>query len=312
MTKWVDSSRSGTSQSSLSINIKVQADMLLPIRILTHNIRYAANDLAKGEKPWSIRCPRLCAELVYHSMNPAESFICLQEVLHNQLVDIHKALSNSAATGSSWSYIGVGRDDGKIAGEYSPIFYRSSTWKLEEWKTVWLSETPDRPSRGWDAVCNRLVTIGVFRHHENGESVVIMSTHLDHVGATSRAESAKLLLGLVREYQASGSPSKRIPVLLAGDFNSTPDDVAYKIMTAPGSDVEDISTWIPKDKRYGNEMTYTSFGEGWAPSLIDFLFCNKNDVCLLNTFAVLENRFDDGIYISDHRAVVADLKVFIS
>lgn len=290
----------------------VTAVPYLPVRILTHNIRYATNSPLEGEKPWSIRCPRLCAELIYHSMNPAETFICLQEVLHTQLEDIHKGLNDSATGGSSWAYIGVGRDDGKQAGEYSPILYRPSTWKLEEWKTVWLSETPDRPSRGWDAAFNRLVTVGVFRHHENGGKVVVMSTHLDHVGVTSRAESAKLLLELVSRYQASGSPSTCVPVLLAGDFNSPPDDVAYKIMTASEPHMADLRTRVPKDKRYGNQMTYTSFGGEGRPSLIDFLFCNKRDGCLINTFAVLENRFDDGIYLSDHRAVVADLKLVTS
>jgi endonuclease/exonuclease/phosphatase family metal-dependent hydrolase len=244
-------------------------------------------------------------------MNPAETFICLQEVLHSQLEDIYKALNDSATEGSSWSYIGVGRDDGEKAGEYCPIFYRSSIWKLEKWKTVWLSETPDRPSRGWDAACNRLVTVGVFRHLDNGRKVVVMSTHLDHVGVTSRAKSARLLLDIVSNYQASGSPLNSVPVLLAGDFNSPPGDVAYKTMTASGSHMADISTWMPKDRRYGNEMTYTSFGGEANRSLIDFLFCNKTDGCLLNTFAVLENRFDDGIYLSDHRAIVADLR-FVS
>jgi endonuclease/exonuclease/phosphatase family metal-dependent hydrolase len=285
---------------------------LLPLRILTHNIRYDTDHPFRGEKPWSIRCPHLCAELVYHSMNPAESFICLQEVLYNQLQDIHKALNDSATAHRSWSYVGVGRDDGKRAGEYSPIFYRPATWKLEESKTVWLSETPDRPSRGWDAACNRLVTIGVFRHYESQEKVVVMSTHFDHVGAKSRANSAKIILGLVDKYQASGDSSKRVLVLLAGDFNSSPDDDAYKIITAPGSNLADISTLIPKEKRYGNRMTYTSFGGEGAPSIIDFLFWNKNDVCLLHTFAVLENKFDDGIYLSDHRAVIADLTFVIS
>jgi endonuclease/exonuclease/phosphatase family metal-dependent hydrolase len=285
---------------------------LLPLRILTHNIRYDTNRPVRGERPWSIRCPLLCAELVYHSLNPAESFICLQEVLYNQLEDIHRALNDAATARPSWSYIGVGRDDGKRAGEYSPIFYRPATWKLEESKTVWLSETPDRPSRGWDAACNRLVTIGVFRHYETQEKVVVMSTHFDHVGVKSRANSAKLILELVDKYQASADSSKRVLVLLAGDFNSPPDDVAYQIMTAPGSNMADISTLIPEEKRYGNRMTCTSFGGQAAPSIIDFIFWNKNDVCLLHTYTVLENKFDDGIYLSDHRAVIADLTLVIS
>lgn len=288
------------------------ATLTLPLRVLTHNIRYDTRNPFRGEKPWSVRCPHLCAELVYHSMNPTESFICLQEVLYNQLEDIHNALNEAANLRPSWSYIGVGRDDGKRAGEYSPIFYRPAIWKLEDSKTVWLSETPDRPSRGWDAACNRLVTIGAFRHHETQQEVVVMSTHFDHLGVKSRANSAKLILELVGEYQISGDLSKRLPVLLAGDFNSTPDDVAYKIMTAPGSAMADISTWLPTDKRYGNRMTYTSFGGEAAPSIIDFLFCNKNDITVLQTFAVLESKFDDGIYLSDHRAVVADLTIVIS
>jgi endonuclease/exonuclease/phosphatase family metal-dependent hydrolase len=285
---------------------------LMPLRILTHNIRYATDSPFRGEKPWSIRCPLLCAELVYHSMNPTESFICLQEVLYNQLEDIHRALNDAATARPSWSYIGVGRDDGKRAGEYSPIFYRPATWKLEESKTVWLSETPDRPSRGWDAVCNRLVTIGVFRHYETQEEVVVMSTHFDHIGVKSRINSAKLILQLADKYRARGDPSKPVLVLLAGDFNSSPDDAAYKIMTASGSNMADISTLIPTEKRYGNRMTYTSFAGEGAPSIIDFLFWNKNDVCLLHTYAVLENKFDDGIYLSDHRAVIADMTLVIS
>jgi len=288
------------------------AAQTLPLRILTHNIRYDTGRPFKGEKPWSTRCPRLCAELVYHSMNPAESFICLQEVLYNQLQDVHKALNEAANARPSWSYIGVGRDDGKIAGEYSPIFYRPAIWKLEDSKTVWLSETPEIPSKGWDAAYNRLVTVGVFRHHDTQQKVVVMSTHFDHLGVKARANSAKLILELVKKYQESGDPSKRVPVLLAGDFNSSPDDAAYKIMTAPESIMADISTWLSKEKRYGNRITYTSFGGEAAPNIIDFLFCNKNDMTLIQTFAVLESKFDDGIYLSDHRAVVADLTISIS
>jgi hypothetical protein len=82
-----------------------------------------------------------------------ESFICMQEVLHNQLIDIQTGL------GSEWSYIGVGRDDGKEAGEYSPIFYRKGIWEVEKWRTVWLSETPDVPGKGWVSIPKRGSTV---------------------------------------------------------------------------------------------------------------------------------------------------------
>jgi endonuclease/exonuclease/phosphatase family metal-dependent hydrolase len=283
----------------------MESPQQIALRLLTHNIRYATSYPLEGEEPWSTRCPRLCAELRFHSMSPA-TIICLQEVLHSQLLDIHTALNDSS--GTKWTYVGVGRDDGKQSGEYSPIFYRPSVWTLENWSTVWLSDTPEKPSKGWDAGCVRIVTIGSFRHNETQRKVVIMNTHLDHEGIISRAESAKMILKLINEHQALSHIGDPLTLLLAGDFNSPPGDEAYKIMTSEGSGMVDVRKLIPKEKRYGNRTTFTSFGEpGSTPSLIDFIFCYKNNSVLFDAFGVLENRFDDSIYLSDHRAVVVDL-----
>lgn len=273
----------------------------IPLRLLTHNIRYATTNPFPGEELWETRQPRLTQELAFHSASIPATFICLQEVLHVQIVDIFSALNE----GDEWDYIGVGRDDGKKAGEYSPIFYRPSVWKLEKWRTVWLSETPDKAgSKGWDASSVRIVTVGIFRHANNNQPVIVMSTHFDDAGVVSRRESAKLILSLVDEYQASND----IPVLLAGDFNSTPDGDAYEIVTDPSSPMVDIRELIPKSKRYGNELTFTSFGTiDNTPSRIDFLFFNMHRLCFFKTYAVLPNKFDDGVYLSDHRAVVADM-----
>lgn len=90
----------------------------VPIRLLTHNIRYATNSPFKGEEKWDLRKSRLINELSFITAHCAESFICLQEVLHQQLVDILSGL-NSKKT--AWDFVGVGRDDGLKAGEYSPI-----------------------------------------------------------------------------------------------------------------------------------------------------------------------------------------------
>jgi len=97
-------------------------------------------------------------------------------------------------------------------------------------------------------------------------------------------------------------------ILLAGDFNSPPDDGAYQIMTSPDSIMEDIGIQVPREKRYGNEMTFTSFGYvDNVPSRIDFIFSRKGDKLRYETYAVLSNCFDDGVFSSDHRACVTDL-----
>jgi endonuclease/exonuclease/phosphatase family metal-dependent hydrolase len=294
-----------TPGKSIAQRSPIMESQPLNIRILSHNIRYATQRLEKGEKPWTTRCPRLCAELQFNSLNPATTFICLQEVLQSQLEDVHTYLNDSADSSSSWDYIGVGRDDGKNAGEFSPIYYRPEVWKLENWKTVWLSETPERPSRGWDAALPRIVTVGFFKNQRSQQRVVMMNTHFDHQGQKARANSAKLLLTLVEEYQIAEGSQKPLPVFLSGDFNSTPNEEAYKIMTAPDSIMTDVSTCIPQEKRYGHQLTFTSFGE-YRPGIIDFIFTNKTEACIQKTYGVLENKFDDGIYISDHRAVIAD------
>ena len=90
----------------------------LPIRLLTHNVRYATKTPVKGEERWGIRKARLVNELSYNTAHCAESFICLQEVLHQQLFDILASLNSKTM---AWTFVGVGRDDGVEAGEYSPI-----------------------------------------------------------------------------------------------------------------------------------------------------------------------------------------------
>jgi endonuclease/exonuclease/phosphatase family metal-dependent hydrolase len=273
----------------------------LPIRILTHNIRYATGDPFEGEKPWSSRKKLILDELRYNTLHSPESFICLQEVLHEQLVDLLAGLNST----DEWSYIGVGRDDGKQGGEYSPILFREKVWVVEQWKTVWLSETPEEPGKGWDAGSVRIATVGIFKHVQGRKRVVGVCTHLDNAGEISRRESAKLILEVIGNFTSTGClSSQRLPVFLAGDFNSEPSDEAYQLLNASDSiiqDSEQLAIW-----RYGNNSTYTGFGE--ESSRIDFIFVGPRgrDDWETKGHSVLPNRFDDEVYSSDHRAVVVD------
>ncbi|KAG6066566.1 hypothetical protein E4U32_005743 [Claviceps aff. humidiphila group G2b] len=303
----------------------------LPLRLITQNIRFAANHTARspGEHPWPIRCPKLCTQLHFLSASHNSPFLCLQEVLHAQLLDIQAHL------GPHWSYIGRGRGPHETDEEYSPIFYRVDTWTCRRSETRWLSETPDRPSKGWDAALNRIVTMGLFEHRETGVRVVVMSTHFDHRGTEARMRSARLLVRFAGEWSkaegdedededeedkeddeekmVAGARLKPPPpsaVLVAGDFNSQPGEEAYRTMTAPGTGMVDLSEMVPEGRRYGNYVTYTSFGEvGEVPLRIDFLFVREGMGVEVETFGVLGNSFDDLVRVSDHRPVVSDLRV---
>ena len=271
----------------------------LPIRLVTHNIRYATRSPFKGEEVWPVRAPRLINELRYHTLYNPEAFICLQEVLHTQLHDILSGLNDNGR--GNWEYYGVGREDGEKSGEYSPILYRSDVWNITHSNTIWLSPTPDRPSKGWDAASTRILTITTFKHVKSHRSIAALNTHLDDQGSQARYEAAKMIAYQVQKLAP-------LPVFLAGDFNSEPGEEAYSLLSSKDSPVFDLRAAVPKIARYGHNKTYTGFGyEGEPKKRIDFLFLSKNDDWKVQGYSVLESRFEDGVYNSDHRAVVGDV-----
>lgn len=288
---------------------------VLPIRVLTHNIRYATTSPFKGERPWAERKQLLLNEFQYEARHCQETFICLQEVLHNQLRDILAGLNQEAEPEApEWEYIGVGRDDGHEAGEYSPILYRPAIWELIRWETVWLSSTPELPSKSWDAASIRIVTIGVFTHRQSGKTVLAMNTHLDDQGSHSRFEAARIILGKISEYRHKvynhdGQTRAIFGTFLAGDFNSEENQEAYQELTVS---LVDAYKEVESSKRYGNDITWTGFGyEDEPASRIDYVLVKPSDnqswSLKVNGYAALGNKFDDGVLCSDHRAVVVDL-----
>ena len=284
----------------------------LPLRILSHNIRYATSSPFKGERPWPERRQLLLNGLQYNTRNQ-DSFICLQEVLHNQLTDILAGLNKAS---QKWTHIGVGRDDGHQAGEYAPIIYRPDTWELKHWETVWLSKTPHEPSKDWDAASIRIVTIGIFTHKASRLNALAMNTHLDNAGSRSRYEAAHIILDKIREYREGSHGPGISGVFLAGDFNSEETQEAYQTLTGEESTLVDSAKMVDPAEHYGNTITWTGFGyEDEPASRIDYILVGpggNSQACgpswKTQGYAVLTNRFEDvGIYCSDHRAVVADV-----
>lgn len=294
-----------------------------PLRIITHNIRYAATTLFDGERPWKERLPYLLRQFYHYvalPFAPAGTIICMQEVLHSQLRDL--ALSFDAElqpAGQTWSYVGVGRDDGQQAGEYNPIFYRPDYWKRIDSGTIWLSDTPNRPSRGWDAGSNRLCTILVLESRPKlfGKTmtILIMNTHLDNVSHKARQEGAKLILKFAKIWNARYETDR---IILTGDLNSTrdEDDGAWQVFNTSGSGFSDaeslLSGWRePPVKHFGDVTTFTGFdshGDGDDVGTLDFVHVGPGrGPVKVHSHTVVPNLFEDGIRCSDHRAVVVDL-----
>lgn len=296
------------SGSLLLAGLAAAKTVLVTPRLLSYNIRWAVPIPGAGEPHWTDRRAKLGAQLRYETAGRPEALVCMQEVVASQLRDV------SATLGPAWSSIGVGRDDGIEGGEFSPILYRPDTWRLVENSTYWLSETPDVVgSVGWDAALPRIVTVGRFEHVKTGLPLVYMCTHFDHVGQVARREAAGLLVRLAERYADANATASEAatPVFLGGDLNITPDNPAFLEMIADGhfSDVRDV---IDDGSIHGHFKTFTGFSERpfEQNTRIDHVFVWRADARDMNilTYGVLENRFDEGLWISDHRPVVVDVE----
>ncbi len=156
------------------------------VRIMSYNIRYDNPD--DGINAWGKRKENVASLIRFYQAD----LIGLQEVLYKQLTYLEQQLAG-------YGRIGVGRDDGKQQGEFSPIFYAKEKLALLDQGTFWLSDTPDRPSVGWDASMERIATWGQFRHEASGDTVFFFNTHFDHRGEQAREESARLLRSRIAE-----------------------------------------------------------------------------------------------------------------
>lgn len=190
--------------------------------------------------------------------------------------------------------VGVGRDDGARGGEFAAIVYRADRFERLAAGDFWLSETPERPSKGWDArCCNRLATWVRLRDRASGRVFVALSVHFDHEGAVARRESARLVLRRLHEIAAGD------PVICVGDFNATPASEPIGIMAAVLRDARQVSETPPR----GPVGTFNGFKRDAALlDRIDYIFLGPS--WRVRSYQVLTDTHNAS-YPSDHLPVVA-------
>ena len=245
------------------------------LKIISFNIRYNSWNNIDGENGW----PNRKDAVVKMILEEQPAAIGLQEALIDQLQYLDSALTH-------YRRIGVGRDDGKEAGEFMAIYYDTTRLELLSYRTRWLSETPDVPTKGWDAACYRTVTIARFRDRQSGKEFQYLNTHLDHMGKTARAEGVKLIVQLLKE----NSISDNVPVIVGGDMNSTIEDKIfqsfYHVNLKPARELTKNSSYVDTYNAYGKEKS----------ALIDHFFVREVKV---KQFRTLDGNY--GVpYISDH------------
>jgi endonuclease/exonuclease/phosphatase family metal-dependent hydrolase len=249
--------------------------------LCTFNIRYDARH-DKGAKSWEAR-RNLTAETI-KKINP--DILGLQEVLLPQLHFLKEKLPE-------FEHLGVGREDGKNGGEFSPLFFRKDKYKALKHGSFWLSETPEIPgSSSWDNRNIRLCTWGELRDQRTKKKITVYNTHWDHQGQQSRINSAALILSRMKTF-AHG------PTILMGDFNATERNPALKKLT----DANFSNAYLSLHSKQKNRNTFHPWnGKRAGQKTIDHLFLRGTGKVLQSW---IEHHHRGTMWPSDHFPVVA-------
>jgi endonuclease/exonuclease/phosphatase family metal-dependent hydrolase len=191
----------------------------LPIQVTqalvagSYNLRNDNKSDVENGNAWAQRLPVIAGLIRFHEFE----VLGTQEALHHQLLGLQKLLP-------AYSFTGCGRDDGHEAGEHTAIFFRKDRFNLLESGTFWLSPTPEKPSKGWDAHLPRICTWAKLAKVDGSGNLFVFNTHFDHRGAQARLESAKLILAKVQEI------ARDAPIILTGDFNVDQTSDSYRLL----------------------------------------------------------------------------------
>jgi endonuclease/exonuclease/phosphatase family metal-dependent hydrolase len=252
-------------------------------KIMSFNIRY--DNKWDTENSWELRKNKI-SKLIE---NYKPSIIATQEGLYNQVTFLDSALTD-------YTYIGIGREDGKTKGEFCAIFYNTKKYKVIKQSTFWLSDTPNKVSVGWDAALERISTYALFENLETQEQTYIFNAHFDHQGKTAQENSARLILKKIRAIN-----KENLPVILMGDLNVTPEEKTITILKEELKDAISLTS----SPFYGPKGTFNAFKNGPVTKRIDYCFVKNIDIL---SYSHIDDRLDNDKHISDHYPVLVEIE----
>ena len=198
-----------------------------------------------------------------------------------------------------YGWYGIGRDTGTVpptttnysAEEAMVVFWIKDSLQVIEKGTFWLSETPDKLGKGWDAAYARTLTWVQFMHKATKQKFFMFNTHLDNKGKTARTESMKLIASKMDELNPDGYPA-----FLTADFNTVASDAIFAPIKGKMKSTRDVAP--DSDK---NKFTFNNYASPNSP--IDHIFFSGEELTPL-TFKVLDGDYGNK-WISDHYPIMA-------
>jgi endonuclease/exonuclease/phosphatase family metal-dependent hydrolase len=269
------------------------------LRVMSFNVRFAraGHSEMATENNWNDpKYPRReRAVRVIQENGP--DLLGVQEAREEQIADLKQALPE-------YEFYGLGRDDGKTAGEFSGIFFRKNRFAQEAAGSFWLSATPDKP--GTTFSFNKLPRIASWvrlKDRELNREFVLLNMHWDHQDEKAREKTAEL----VRERldKIGGD----LPLVVTGDLNSFEDTLAYKTLVgkvdSSGRKLADSYRELHPE-RSPNEASFDDWRGKTKGSRIDFILHTSEFTPMA---AEIVRTSYDGHWPSDHYPVTATLKL---
>ncbi len=251
------------------------------ISVMSFNIRYGLAD--DGENSWQFRNKFVFD--VIKTNNP--DLIGLQEALFFQVEEILNEFPE-------YKMVGVGRDDGKLAGELSCILYKSDKISVDTSSTFWFSDTPEIPgTRHWGNNYNRICTWGKFELKNSDKSLYYYNLHLDHESEIAREKSVDLLI------QKIGNLKENNPIIISGDFNCGETSVPIQNILKEFSD-----TFRLINSQQENEGTFNGFTGDISYERIDYILIN--DFFETKMAEIIRTNYN-GKFPSDHFPISAQI-----
>ena len=251
------------------------------LKVMSYNIRLGvAND---GTNSWQFRAPATPAML--EAQKP--DVFGVQEAHDFQIAFMEEFCRN-------YKSVGVGRENGKKEGEHMSIFWNKKTVSLLKWGTFWLSETPDKPSKGWDAHCRRTATWALMKDKKTGKKFYFVNTHLDHVGKQAQKNGLKLIVDRIATINPQG-----YPMVLTGDFNIRPDNPAL-------ADLDKIMQSARKiAPKTDNRNTFNGWSVKKTAEVIDYIYVSGFSAC--KEYRTVTEKYLERPFVSDHYPIFARL-----
>lgn len=264
----------------LSLATAASATTVAPLRVMTFNVRTPSPD---GVNVWENR-----RDLFVRTIRDADPDVFgTQELVKEQGDYVVAKLPH-------YAWFGEGRRGGD-GDEHMGVFYRTDRLKVLKSGNFWLSDTPNVPgSISWGHPLPRMVTWALFQRKADGRRFYFFDTHLPYrdQDEDARTKGAKEILARLQQLP------KDVPVVLTGDFNTTPASQAHAVLTSLLADAR-----LTAPEHTGPDDTFHNF-TGNPDKRIDWILVRGFTAMSADTIT----EHDGKVYPSDHFPVLARLR----